>query len=137
MRKSSMTTEAKTEELDEVVAFVTQYLDEEGCPMKTRMEIECAAEEIFVNICYYAYPPDTGPVIISAEYRKDEKLLSVTFSDKGKPYDPLAKKDPDVAAAAQNDVLGGLGIFLTKKLMDHVSYQYLDGSNILTIQKAV
>ena len=51
------------------------------------------------------------------------------------PYDPLARKDPDVTLPAGVRDIGGLGIFLTKKLMDDVQYTYQDGRNILTLKK--
>jgi anti-sigma regulatory factor (Ser/Thr protein kinase) len=63
--------------------------------------------------------------------------VTVTMSDSGVPYDPLAKDDPDVTLSAEDRQIGGLGIFLTKKLMDDMSYEYKDGKNILTLRKNV
>lgn len=137
MVKSKMTVEAKTGELDGVVAFVTGCLEDTDCPIQTMLKLECVIEEIFVNICYYAYPPDTGPVVITVEYSGDEGYLTVEFSDRGKPYDPLAKEDPDVTMTAKDEKLGGLGIYLTKKLMDEVTYRYENGANILTMKKGI
>ena len=62
-------------------------------------------------------------------------MVTITFIDHGVPYDPLAKEDPDVTLSAEQRELGGLGIFMTKKLMDDVSYEYKDGQNILTLRK--
>lgn len=61
--------------------------------------------------------------------------MIVTFIDHGKPYDPLAKADPDVTLAAEDRPTGGLGIYLVKKTMDDVQYAYRDGQNILTVKK--
>ena len=132
-----MTVEAKTGELDGVVAFVTGCLEDTDCPIQTLLKLECVIEEIFVNICYYAYPPDTGPVVITVELRDDGQELTVEFSDRGKPYDPLAKEDPDVTMTAKDETLGGMGIYLTKKFMNEVIYRYEYGANILTVKKEI
>ena len=55
--------------------------------------------------------------------------------DHGVPYDPLARTDPDVTLPAAERDIGGLGVFMTKKLMDDVAYEYRDGQNILTLKK--
>ena len=62
-------------------------------------------------------------------------MLTVIFRDSGKSFDPLAKKDPDITMSAEERDIGGLGIFLTKKFMDSVTYEYTDGRNVLTISK--
>ena len=59
----------------------------------------------------------------------------ITFIDSGKPYDPLAKPDPDTTLSVEERQIGGLGIFMVKKSMDDVTYEYKDGKNILTIKK--
>ena len=61
----------------------------------------------------------------------------ITFIDHGKPYDPLAAADPDVTLAPEDRPMGGLGVFLVKKTMDDVSYEYVNGQNILRIKKKV
>ena len=67
----------------------------------------------------------------------NEEPLSVeiTFIDNGKQYDPLAKPDPDTTLSAKQRKKGGLGIFMVKKSMDDVIYEYKEGKNILTIKK--
>ena len=61
--------------------------------------------------------------------------MTITFLDHGVPYDPLAKADPNTKLPAEERQIGGLGVFLTKKLMDDVSYEYRGGQNILTLKK--
>lgn len=63
--------------------------------------------------------------------------MAITFVDHGVPYDPLAKEDPNVSLPAQDREIGGLGIFMTKRLMDEVKYEYRDGRNILTLKKGL
>ena len=103
--------------------------------MKTQMQIDVAVEEIFVNIASYAYAPLTGIAKIRVEITEDPATAVITFIDRGIPYDPLAKKDPDIHASVDDRSIGGLGIFMTKKMMDEVKYEYRDGENILILKK--
>ena len=127
--------EASTDKLDEVIAFVDSQLEDKECSMKTQMQIDIAVEEIFVNIANYAYNPEVGKATIRVEVSNEPLAVAITFLDHGKPYDPLAKEDPDVTLSAEERDIGGLGIFMTKKSMDNIRYEYKDGQNILTIEK--
>ena len=126
---------AVVEKLPELLAFIEQQLEEVGCPLKTQMEIAVAAEEVFVNIASYAYAPGTGAVTVRIEISDDPAAATITFSDSGIPFDPLKKVDPDVTLPAEEREIGGLGIFMTRKIMDDVTYTYRDGQNILTLKK--
>ena len=99
------------------------------------MQIGVAVEEIFVNIANYAYHPDKGNATVRVEVSGDPVCVTITFVDHGVPYDPLAKDDPDVTLSADDREIGGLGIFMTKRIMDDVAYEYKDGQNILTLKK--
>ena len=127
--------DALVENLTQVTAFVNNHLGAIDCPMKAQMQIELAVEEIFVNIANYAYAPEKGRATVRVEVMDDSVTVTITFIDRGVPYDPLAKEDPDVTLSAQERKIGGLGIFMTKKAMDDVSYEYKDGQNILTLIK--
>ena len=127
--------EAATENLGEVQAFVDEHLETADCPVKAQMQIGVAVEEIFVNIANYAYRPEHGTARVRVEVSGDPVSVTITFVDHGIPYDPLAKEDPDVTLSADQRDIGGLGIFMTKNLMDDVSYEYKDGQNILTLKK--
>ena len=129
------TFDAVLDQLDDVLAFVAEQLDLIDCPMKSRMQVQIAAEEIFVNIASYAYQPGTGKADILVETAKDPRSVTITFKDRGVPYDPLAKEDPDISLSAEDRPIGGLGIFMTKKSMDEMKYEYRDGQNVLTIRK--
>lgn len=126
---------ATLENLDTVMAFVDQQLEEVGCSMKAQMQIDIAVEEVYVNIAHYAYNPEVGGVTIRVQIEEEPLAVILTFIDKGKPYDPLAKEDPDVTLAAEDRQIGGLGIFMVKKSMDNISYEYNEGRNILTLKK--
>ena len=128
---------ATLENLDAVMAFVDQQLEEAGCSMKTQMQIDIAVEEVYVNIAHYAYNPEIGGVTIRVQIEEEPLAVILTFIDKGKPYDPLAKEDPDVTLAAEDRQIGGLGIFITKKTMDTVTYSYENNENVLTMIKKI
>lgn len=126
--------DATVENLEAVQAFIESRLELAACPMKVQMQIGLAVEEIYVNIAHYAYAPGTGKAKIIVDIT-DEPAAVITFIDSGIKYDPLAKEDPDVTLSASERKIGGLGIFLTKKTMDDVSYEYKDGQNIFRMKK--
>ena len=126
---------AEVKNLDDVLAFVDEQLERYGCSPKIQMQIDIAVEEIFVNIANYAYNPDVGPAEIRIETQEDPLSVMITFTDGGVPYDPLKKPDPDVTLPAEERQIGGLGIYMVKKSMDAISYEYKDGKNILTLKK--
>ena len=128
---------AKTEALSDLIGFVEQSLESFECPMKTQMAICVAIEEVFVNVAHYAYPESEGDVTLCVGF--DEASRSVTFrmTDKGIPFDPLKKEDPDTTLSADEREIGGLGIFIAKKTMDAIGYEYKDGENVLTMSKKV
>ena len=133
MRK--ITVDAKLDRLDEVLDFLNGVLEELNCPVKTQMQLDIALEELFVNIASYAYAPGTGPATIQIEPEEHPPAVRITLIDKGVPYDPLAKPDPDVTLPAQERQIGGLGIYMVKKSMDGMEYEYRNGQNILMIRK--
>ena len=132
---AELTLQASLEKLDEVLAFVEENMEKNECPMKVVMQVQIAVEEIFVNIAHYAYDSGQGMATIRVEVGGDPLQVIITFIDQGVPYDPLKKEDPDVTLSAEERKIGGLGIFMVKKSMDDVKYQYIDGQNILTISK--
>ena len=129
--------EAKVENLPKVLSFIDEVLEGADCSMKIQMQIDIAVEEIFVNIANYAYSPEIGTATVRIEVMGDPPAVDITFIDGGVPYDPLAKADPDVTLMAEERQIGGLGIFMVKKSMDDVKYEYLDGHNVLTLKKGL
>jgi anti-sigma regulatory factor (Ser/Thr protein kinase) len=127
--------EARVENLDPVLDFINAELDKINCPLKPKRQIDIVAEEIFVNIAHYAYDSGTGSAIIRVMISGNEVVLE--FEDSGKPYNPLEKADPDTTASAEDRSIGGLGIFMTKKMMDTVEYQYKDSKNLLRVKKNI
>ena len=132
---AELTLDATIDNLDDVLAFVDGELEKLDCPMKTQMQIDVAVEELFVNIAHYAYTPKIGLATVRFDAVLEPKAAAITFVDRGVPYDPLAKPDPDVTLSAEERQIGGLGIYMVKKSMDDMKYEYRDGQNILTIVK--
>lgn len=132
---SILTVTATDENLDRVIGFVEEALEQYDCPMKAVMQVDLCVEEIYINIAHYAYAPEVGTAEIHLEVTEEPKVLTITFIDQGIPYDPLAKEDPDITLSAEERRIGGLGVFLVKKNMDSVTYEYKNGSNVLTISK--
>lgn len=127
--------EAKAENLEKVLGFADRILEEQECPKKEQMQLNIAIEEIFVNIASYAYPSGEGMAKIQIQITREPFMVTITFTDQGIPYDPLKKDDPDITLSAEERGIGGLGIYMVKKSMDDMHYEYSDGRNILTIQK--
>ncbi len=127
--------EATIENITPVTDFVDAELEALGCPMRAMLQINVAIDELFGNIANYAYNPEVGPATVRVEVVEEPLAVEITFIDNGKPFDPLAKADPDVTKTAEERDIGGLGIFMVKKTMDDVRYEYKDGKNILVIKK--
>ncbi|MBQ1334822.1 MAG: ATP-binding protein [Clostridia bacterium] len=134
---NEMTIEATVANIETVTDFVNEQLEALSCPMKVQMQIDIAIDELFGNIAMYAYDPETGPATVSVEVEKDPLAVIITFIDNGKPYDPLSAKDPDITLGAEDRDQGGLGVFLVKKTMDDITYEYKNGQNILRIKKKI
>ena len=133
--KEELVIEAVIDNLDEVNLFVHKSIEQFEVSKRTLMQLDLVVEEIFVNIASYAYSPNTGLVKILLKTDIEPLSISLTFIDSGVPYNPLEKSDPDVNLSADDRQIGGLGIFLTKNFVDDISYQFLDGRNILKIEK--
>lgn len=130
-----ITLDATIDNLSAVQTFLEELLEAAGCPMPKQIQIQVAAEEIYVNVASYAYAPETGSVTISAEISGVPAELTLVFTDSGVPFDPVARTDPDVSLPAAERGIGGLGILLAKKNTDEMIYEYTDGKNILTMKK--
>lgn len=132
---NEMTIEATLENIAAVTAFVNEHLEQINCPMKAQMQIDIAIDELFGNIAHYAYNPETGPATVRVEVQENPMSVVLTFMDRGIPYNPLKKEDPDVTLTAEEREIGGLGIYIVKKSMDEITYEYKNGQNILKIKK--
>lgn len=143
MRK--MIVPASAEELANVQSFIDSELEAHGFPAREQLGVDIAVEEIFVNIATYAYTPEIGEAEVTVDVADDAATpendatltVTVTFSDGGKPFDPLKKEDADTSPEALMGREGGLGILMTKRIMDELEYSYERGRNILTMKKRI
>ncbi len=131
-----LTLPAVTANIEKVTDFVNGLLEAADCSPKAMMQIDIAIDELFGNIANYAYGSETGDATVGVEITEDRTAI-ITFTDSGVPYDPLQKPDPDVTLSAEEREIGGLGIFMVKKTMDDMVYEYAEGQNILSIKKNI
>jgi len=129
--------DAKIENIEIVTEFVNSELEKYDCPMKAQMQIDIAIDELFSNIAHYAYSPDVGPATVRFEVLEEPLSVIITFIDNGIPYNPLEKEDPDITLSVEEREIGGLGIFMVKKSMDEITYEFKNGQNILKVKKNI
>ena len=132
-----ITLAATVENIETVTEFVNAQLELLDCPIKAQMQIDIAIDELFGNIAHYAYNTEVGSATVRVEVSEAPLAVIITFIDNGVPYDPLGKDDPDITLSAEEREIGGLGIYMVKKSMDEITYEYKDGQNILKIKKNI
>ncbi len=125
--------DASDDSLAAASEFVVSFFEERNASPKTVMQTGVAFEEVFVNVAHYAYKGEAGKVEVSLEDEGENAVI--TLKDSGIPFNPLEREEPDITISAEERNVGGLGIFITKKVMDEVSYEYKEGFNILTMRK--
>lgn len=134
---NELSIDAIVDNIEIVTDFVNKLLEAYGCPIKAQMQIDIAIDELFGNIVHYAYHPEVGPATVRVEVTQEPLSVIITFIDNGVPYDPLKAAEPDTTLTADERSAGGLGIFMVKKMMDEISYEYKDGKNILRVKKKI
>ena len=135
--RASLTVPASDASLDQVIAFTEEHLSAIGCDESIIFQLTLAVEEIFVNIAHYAYDGREGEAEIGFSYDENSRMVEMTFSDSGIPFDPTLRADPDITLKPEKRKIGGLGIHIVKKTMDEVVYDYPSGRNLLTIRKHI
>lgn len=102
-----------------------------------RFRIGLSVEEAVENVVRYAYDGGIGWLEAGTSLDHDSLMLTIELRDAGKPFNPLVCPDPDITLPADKRDIGGLGIFLCKKMMDSISYRYENGNNVLTMTKKI
>ena len=126
----------KISELEKVAQFVEEIGEELGLSMELQMNLNLVMEEMVTNVIFYAYPQDEE-ADIELLAKSDGKELTFVLSDQGKEFDPTAKEDVDLDVNPAERELGGMGIFIVKNIMNKVTYQRLEGKNLLTMTKGL
>jgi anti-sigma regulatory factor (Ser/Thr protein kinase) len=123
---------AKIEYLRELMSSVSHCAREQGFSPERISEIELAAEEALVNIFNYAYQGNEGDVEVICKLDPQDRLI-IEILDSGVPFDMLSLGEPDTTADISERKVGGLGIFLIRKLMDDVQYEHEGAKNVLSL----
>ena len=134
-RKQVLEVGANLSNFAKVLDFVNNHLDSHYVEKKTINKIDIALDELFSNICNYAYEDGLGKVTI--EVAVTSKQIRISLIDDGKKYNPLEHDDPDITESVKDRQIGGLGIMMVKKTMDEVTYEYKHKQNIITIIKKI
>ena len=129
---SSMQLPARIENMELLVRFISDNARKLGFSGKRVKEIELATEEALVNIINYAYPERQGDIKVTCVQNLSKKF-AIKIEDTGVAFDMMSLKDPDIAAGISDREIGGLGVFLIRKLMDEVHYHREKGKNILNL----
>jgi anti-sigma regulatory factor (Ser/Thr protein kinase) len=128
----SITLPAKLENLGTFIKFVSDCAKKQGINSKKTVEIEISAEEVLVNIFNYAYQDMDGDVEIICKSGDNNRFV-IEIKDRGIPFNLLELKEPETKLDIEERKIGGLGIFIVKKLMDDVQHRYEEGKNIVTL----
>lgn len=126
--EAKMTVKPNMESVAEVAAFVEEQLEKMEVPMRLTTKLMISVDEIYSNIVRYSHA-NQAAITVSRE----ENTIQLVFEDDGKPYNPLEAEEPDITASAEDRTIGGLGIFMVRKMMDQVDYSYHNGRNVLTL----
>lgn len=126
----------KITELEKISQFVEEICEELGLSMEMQMNLNLVMEEMVTNVIFYAYPQDEE-ADIELLAMSDGKEVTFVLSDQGKEFDPTAKEDNDLSVNPAERDLGGMGIFIVKNIMNKVTYQRLEGKNLLTMTKGI
>ncbi|MBI5589874.1 MAG: ATP-binding protein [Deltaproteobacteria bacterium] len=129
---SSIQLPAKIENMELLVQFISDIARKLGFSGKRVKEIELATEEALVNIINYAYPDHSGDIKVTCT-QDPSKALVIKIEDTGIAFDISSLKDPDISAGISDREVGGLGVFLIRKLMDKVRYHRKNKKNILEL----
>ena len=124
--------EAKIENYKAFYSWLHEACEEWNIGKELANKLDMCAEEIYANITFYAYKEEkTG--IVEAELKLVGDNIVMEFKDDGVEYNPLKKPDPDITLPPEKRPLGGLGIFMTKTMVDDISYKRENNRNILTL----
>jgi anti-sigma regulatory factor (Ser/Thr protein kinase) len=128
---------ATLDHLDDAYDLIHAELADRHCPISVQHQIDIAVEELFVNVCSYAYAgaDEPGEVRVEYVYNTNPHALTVSLTDWGTAFDPLAREDPLAPASAEEAKIGGLGILMVKRLTDDVSYVRDGDANVVAFKK--
>lgn len=131
---ADLSVDSRIENFSRVKEWLQRIFDETGCTGKPCKQVFIAVDEVYTNISNYAYE-GVGQVLLKSTYETEEKILKIILIDSGDEYNPLEASDPDIAQRVKDKTVGGLGIFLVKKMVDSLEYSRVENRNQLVISK--
>ncbi len=133
----SLTVDATLDHLREVVGFLNQELANRLCPITVQNKLDIALEELFVNVCHYAYAEEERPgkVRVDYMYNANPNSITVSLTDWGVPFNPIEYADPTSPSSVEEAKIGGLGIFMAKQSTDDMSYVRDNDTNVVAFRK--
>lgn len=134
MERHTLTLTNKISELGKIRDSLEHLGEAWGIDPQTCMSVNLALEEAFTNVVNYAFET-SAPQEVIIDMQKTEAQIIITITDEGRPYDPTKSPEPDISLPAEERPVGGLGIFLIRKIMDEVIYERNENKNQLTLIK--
>ena len=125
-------------EIDNIYDIISLAFSQEGLDKTMEYLFSAAADEIFSNIVNYGFEgsrEDDHEKIVEVSIQIEDSVISMTFKDNGKPFDPLSSKSPDISLGLHERPIGGLGIYMVKNSFDEACYSFENGFNVFTIKK--
>ncbi len=133
----SIIIQANKENLEKMILFIVERYAKLINDKKSVNQMRLVAEEALLNIINYAYPDEKGDIEIRYDYNQPDNIMTLNIIDNGIAFNPLCEKDPDLTVPVEDRQIGGLGIFMIKKIMDIVNYERAGDQNILSLQKFI
>ena len=118
-------------------AFITEFLQEHNLDQKNINKLIVSCEEVFTNICKYAYLNSKEIGNINIELSQNNNIIEIKFVDSGVKFDPTGVPMADVSIPVEKRKIGGLGLFIVRKFVDNIQYKYLNNCNILILTKNI
>ena len=134
----SITVTAELPQLETILGFVHGVLRERSCPLNTQNQLDVVIEELFVNVCSYAYEGDDKPGTLTLDYvyTANPNNITICLTDQGIPFDPLDHADPLAPSSIDSIKIGGLGIMMVKRMTDDLSYVRDGDKNVVAFTKS-
>lgn len=132
-RRFAFTVDAAIDSIPVVMDGIESYLADVGVDPAIVPDIQLAVDEAMTNIITHGYRGSPGTIAVACSVGRDR--VRIEIRDRGPAFNPLTIQDPDLTADIAERAVGGLGIYLVRKVMDSVSYEYRDGENVLRMEK--
>lgn len=136
MQNKSLCLRNDITEISRIATFIEEVGEELDLPLSLVMSLNLVLEEAVANIILYAYPAKMNDEI-TIHVAKKEQMLVFTITDSGIAFDPTQAEEADITLSIEERPIGGLGIYLIKKIMNEVEYQRIEGNNVFTLKKVL